>query len=98
NLDELCLTCNEYGYKVFNNIEALIKAYIEDVNLQKELSAKLQELRHYICWFSLNSGNKIEDTIKDITGTCVSNITSDHPDNGEKIGFIVAKAFPEIGD
>ncbi|CAG8741800.1 14748_t:CDS:2, partial [Racocetra fulgida] len=74
---------------------------------------------HCLCyalgnWFSLNSGNDIENAIKDIAGTHVSNITPDRPDrtiagisnlqewtwstDSEKIGFIAARALPGIGD
>ncbi|CAG8813755.1 2600_t:CDS:2, partial [Cetraspora pellucida] len=45
----LCSTCNECGYEVFSDIEVLIKAHVEDINLQKELRTEMQELRRYIC-------------------------------------------------
>ncbi|RIB10808.1 hypothetical protein C2G38_2205186 [Gigaspora rosea] len=74
-----------------------------------------QAIKRYVkLGFSLDSGNDIENAIKDIAGTYVSNITPDRPDrtiagisnlqewtwptDNEKIGFIATRVLSEIGN
>ncbi|CAG8809871.1 8913_t:CDS:2, partial [Cetraspora pellucida] len=58
----LCTTCNELGYEVFEELKSLIDTKIKNT-----------ELKRYVKFgYDINSGEDIEEAIKDLAGTHVA--------------------------